>query len=157
MMTETASNPYETDAVPDGSDLWSVDPNTVAEEWTADHDLYSRADLSTVTNAFIRTVGEPAHAESNDTVAEDDHLRVADASAFGEFARDHDIALLEPADSVEPTYGYFFGYTTNANSADDTGVPLLVCLPGPVEAAANWLEEFSAAVSDMPGLGIVRP
>lgn len=150
-------NPYETDAMPSATDFWSIDPNTVAAEWTEKNDPLSRSELSQRGSAFIRTVGSPAREESAGTITEDDHLRVADAAAFGQFAFEHDVALLEPGDGdIDPEYGYLYGYTTDANSPDERGLPLLVCLPGPLSEAVAWLEEFSAAVADMPGLGIIR-
>lgn len=152
-----AENPYETGTVAAADDLWSVDPNTVATDWLADHDPLSLDELSTIASAFVREVGDPARAEDDDGVVEDERLRVADADAFGRFSRERDVALLEPGGGVEPVYGYLYGYTPDANTAEETGVPLLVCLPGPRSEAVSWLEEFSAAVAELPRFGIVRP
>jgi len=156
-MTESAENPYETGEVPDPSDLWTVDPNTTVEEWTDENDPLSLDELADVAAALIDECGTAAREESEEGTIEDEYLRVADDDAFGRFAYEHDVALLEPGDAVRSTYGYLYGYTTNANTAIERGVPLLVCLPGPLPDAVEWFEEFSAAVSDMPGLGIVRP
>lgn len=156
-MAPTAENPYETGAVPSATDLWSVDPNGVAAEWTEENDPLTPDELATIADAFVTSVGTAARETTDEGVTEDEYLRVADAESFGRFAHERDVALLEPADDADPTYGYLYGYTTEGNSAVERGVPLLVCLPGPLAEATAWLEEFSATVADMPGLGIVRP
>ncbi|HET7324106.1 MAG TPA: hypothetical protein VFJ06_07235 [Halococcus sp.] len=156
-MSESPS-PYETDAIPPATDLWSIDPNTAVEEWKEKNDPLSPDELSTVASAFIRTVGSPAREETEEGVTEDDHLRVGDAGAFGEFAFEYDVVLVEPGtDGIDPEYGYLYGYTTDADSPEERGVPLLVCLPGPLSEAVSWIETFSETVADMPGLGIMRP
>lgn len=151
------TNPYESGSVPESDDLWSVDPNDVADAWLQRHEPLSHAELSDIASSFVRSVGEPARKESDDGAVEDQHLRVADGTTFGRFAQREDVALLEPADTVEPEYGYLYGYTPNANTAEETGVPLLICLPGPLSDAAAWLEGFSAAVAQTPRFGLIRP
>lgn len=155
-MSDEIANPYEDGRVPDADDLWSVDPNAAVEDWLDENDPLPPAKLSNVASAFQR-VGDPAVDESDEGVVEDDHLRVADAEAFGRFAHEQDVAVLEPAEGVELEYGYLYGYTPNRDTAEDAGVPLLVCLPGPLPDAVSWLEDFSAAIADMPRFGLVRP
>lgn len=151
-------SPYDGDALPSPTDLWSVDPNAVVDDWTATHEPLTADALAEVASAFVASVGAPAREESAAGVTEDASLRVADADAFGQFTHEHDVALLEPGEEgLDPEYGYLFGYTTDADSADDRGVPLLVCLPGPLPDAVDWLERFSEALAEMPRLGIVRP
>lgn len=156
-MTAPDASPYDDGVVPSATDLWSVDPTGVARDWLADHEPLSRDALAAVGVAFRDAVGAPAELDDGSGLLRDDALRTADAAAFGRFAHDHDVAILEPADgAVDPTLGYCFGYTPDADSPDDTGVPLLVCLPGPLTDAVAWLEAFSETVASMPGLGIVR-
>jgi len=156
-MAPSDRSPYDDGTVPSATDLWSVDPTGVARDWLADHRPLSRDDLADVGSAFRTEVGSATELAADSGVLRDDSLRSADAAAFGRFAHDHDVAILEPADgAVAPSLGYCFGYTPDADSPDDRGVPLLVCLPGPLSAAVAWLERFSETVASQPGLGLVR-
>jgi hypothetical protein len=62
------------------------------DEWLAHHDPLSRAAFDRLNNALARTVGDPTtHPEKGHNSG----LRRADAEAFGLFAFEHDVALVE--------------------------------------------------------------
>jgi hypothetical protein len=61
-------------------------------EWLADHEPLSRGEFDRINSALVRTIGEPVEHPTWGCNVE---CREADAAAFGLFAYDYDVALVE--------------------------------------------------------------
>jgi hypothetical protein len=61
-------------------------------EWLADHEPLSRGEFDHINSALVRTVGDPVE---HSTWGRNVECREADAKAFGLFAYDYDVALVE--------------------------------------------------------------
>jgi hypothetical protein len=61
-------------------------------EWLADHEPLSRGEFDHINSAFAATVGDPVE---HPTWGRNVECREADAEAFGLFAYDYDVALVE--------------------------------------------------------------
>jgi hypothetical protein len=61
-------------------------------EWLADHEPLSRGEFDRINSALVRTIGEPVEHPTWGCNVE---CREADAEAFGLFAYDYDVALVE--------------------------------------------------------------
>jgi hypothetical protein len=109
--------------------------------WLGDHAPLPRSDLSAVASAFRRGVGE-ASAES---------LRSAPPAELGVFAAEHDTVLYEFDD--EPTHGALLGYPAGENR----WAPVLVCVAGPADPAADLVATFVEAAERATDGEVARP
>lgn len=129
----------------DGNDEYDSIPvaevKESVEEWLTRNEPLSRADLNTVESTFMRTVGEPARMESSvegvgGMTEKNPHMRVASADAFGLFAYEEDVVLIELDETI--ACGEIVGYPAGDN--DNRWVPVLFCLEGPVSEARDRME-----------------
>ena len=99
-------------------------------EWVERNQALSRSELNDVDRRFMQGVGQPARrpAELPDGTkasSKNPHMRVASAEAFGIFAAQEDVVLIELDSTIG--CGELFGYP-----AGDAGwAPLLLCVQGP--------------------------
>jgi hypothetical protein len=109
----------ETDASENGRDDDHQRLITEAiNRWLANHEPLSRAAFDRINSALVRTLGEPV---DHPTQGRNVRFREADAAAFGEFACEHDVALVEL--DADARYGDLHGYPV---AGGGRWVPVLV-------------------------------
>lgn len=108
------------------------------EDWVARNEPLSRADLNSVEREFMQTVGEPARSkrsvDGGEVAEKNPHMRIASPDAFGLFAHEADVVLVELDETIE--CGEIIGYP----AGEARWAPVLFCLEGPVSRARDRME-----------------
>lgn len=108
------------------------------EDWCERNEPLSRAELNTVERTFMQTVGEPARSkrqvDGGEVTEKNPHMRIAPPDAFGMFAHEADVVLVELDETIE--CGEMIGYPAGGGG----WAPVLFCVEGPVSRARDRME-----------------
>src|SRR5699024_8868750 len=120
------------------------------ERWLAGHDPLSRAEFDRINRALIQNVGA---AVDHPTWGHNVRCREADAQAFGQFAHEHDVALVEL--DTDARYGDLHGYPIGREAG---WVPVLVTTDdsGEVADAVQRIHDSFHAAETLVGNGHTR-
>jgi hypothetical protein len=90
--TDDDDEPDDSEAEDEHDDEQEQRFSEAINDWLADHEPLSRGEFDHLNSALIRTVGDPV---KHPTWGRNVECREADAEAFGLFAYDYDVALVE--------------------------------------------------------------
>jgi hypothetical protein len=127
--------PTDSEAEDDHDDEPEQRFSEAINDWLADHEPLSRAEFDHINRGLIQNVGT---AVDHPTWGRNVQCREADAEAFGRFACEHDVALVELDEDAH--YGDLHGYPVAGGAG---WVPILVVCDdsGGVSGAARRINE----------------